>query len=334
MNSNDSDAARPKATKAIASAADSLVGHLASRKSNARKFVEQIAERPSRELSDDDLAEAREVVRQDPSLQVRVAELAKAAETSNSLKVRAQLLRWAAETIEGARPSLDGWKAGLPDSSGSLIAQLAKLSGSQSDPKDKQTADALLQTGVTVLMGQYHWSAVTVLSELKTGFERKGAATAAPSVAKLLIKGSARQFQDYANIVLLLDEESSKARDQARKAEQLRQEHYDRYLAAKADADRLTAEVAAQKAEIEQLSSQNEAISRQLENISSGAAHGQTNFRARYRNFLDRQLSPKIAEAVEALDGPDPFLEIVDHRLKSLRSEIAKEVTWLNESSE
>ena len=331
-----------KARKAAPTAADTLVAHLTTRASNSTKFVEQFTNRPPKELSEDDLEAAKQAVRSDPALFARVAELAKSAYQLPPLAVRAKLLCWAGETVEGGRLGLDGWKPSSSDKSGSLIAPLAHGSGSTADAKEKQTADALLQVGVVVLLGQYGWTPTAILSELKTGFDkaRKDAAVSKVPpqpdklVGKLLSRASARQLQDYASIALLYHAEVVGAREQAHRAEQARQELYDRYLEAKAHGDRLSTEVAEKNSEIAELEARVAELAAELASVSSGAAHGQTNLRSKYRSFLDRQLSPKVREAIDALDDPEPFLDVAIHRLKSMKTEIDKEVVWLDGSSE
>ena len=325
-------------------AADTLTGHLTTKTSNASKFIYQLAARPEKEISDEDLTSATEAVQADRALVGRVAEIAGLANTSAEFRARKTILRWAGELIHQIQPGLEGWRPGLAESSVSLIVPLAKRSISKgADPKEKQAADAVLQTAVAVLMGQYAWSSIQVLQELTSGFDigRRDATKEAPPpakpgqlVAKLLGRATARQLQEYATVGLLLNSEMTAAREQARKAVLSRQEQYDRYLAAKTHGDQLAAEIAAQKEHMAALQSQAQALEAQLASMSSGAAHGQTNFRARYRSFLTRKLSPNVTDALDALDGPDPYVDVAVERLKFLKSDISKEVAWLDGSSE
>lgn len=336
MIGDESEPKVAKAIKVVPTAADTLLGHLTTKTSNAAKFFEQLTARPPKPLSDDDLEAAKTAVQDDPTLLGRVAELARVAQASSSLTPRGRLLKWAGEIVEGAYP---GWTPGLAESSGSLIAQLADKSGPKTtDPKGKQAADALLQIGLAVLMGQYSWPAGTVVAELKTGFDKSRRDAARPKdpqtpdelVTKLLRKATARQLQEYASIASLLNADLQRAREMAHRAETARQEQFDRYVAAKAHGDRLAAEIVAKNANLAALEARVRELEAQLASANSGAAHDQTNLRARYKSFLDRQLSPKLADATDALDGPDPFLEVALHRLKSLKSEIEKEAAWLN----
>lgn len=344
MTSDENESRKPaKMPKPEPTAADTLTGHLETKSSNASKFIHQLALRPQKEISEDDLTSATEAVQTDRALVGRVAELARLANLSAEFRARRTILRWAGELIHQIQPGLEGWKPGLAESSVSLIVPLAKRCISKgADPKEKQAADAVLQTAVAVLMGQYAWSSIQVLQELTSGFEigRRDASETQPQakpgqlVAKLLGRANARQLQEYATVGLLLNGEVTAAREQARKAELSRQESCDRYLAAKTQGDQLAAEIAAQKENIAALQSQAQALEAQLASLSSGAAHGQTNFRARYRSFLTRKLSPNVTDALDALDGPDPYVDVAVERLKFLKSDISKEVAWLDGSSE
>lgn len=340
MTGDETDTKPAKPVKAPPMAADSLVAHLTTKASNAGKYLEQLTDRQPKQLTDDDLEAAMQAVIADPTLLGRVAELARLVQSSPSITVRARLFKWAAEIVETHFP---GWKPSLAESSGSLVAQLAIRSGRKTeDLKEKQASDALLQIGLAVLVGQYSWPPRTVIAELQSGFDksRKDAAgtTNAPSpeqlVNKLLYKATARQLHDYASIASLLNAEVQRAREMARQAAEARQEQFDRYVVAKAHGDRLAATILEKDASIASLDARIRDLEAQLASASSGAAHTQTSILARYRSFLDRQLSPKVADAAEALDGPDPFLEVAIHRVKSLKQAIEKEAAWLNAPSE
>lgn len=340
MTGDETDTKSAKPVKAPSMAADSLVAHLTTKASNAGKFLEQLTAGQPTQLTDDDLEAATNAVMGDPALLGRVAELTKLVQSSPSIIVRARLFKWAAEIVEAHFP---GWKPGLAESSGSLVAQLAIKSGRKTeDPKEKQAFDSLLQIGLAVLVGQYSWPPRTVIAELQSGFDKSRKDAARPSeplapellVNKLLYKATARQLHDYASIASLLNAEVQRARDTARQATEAKQEQFDRYVAAKAHGDRLAATILEKDTRITLLDARIRDLEAQLASASSGAAHTQTSILARYRSFLDRQLSPKVADAAEALDGPDPFLEVAIHRVKSLKQAIEKEAAWLNAPSE
>jgi hypothetical protein len=332
-----------KAAKPAPMAAETLSEHLITKNSNASKFIHQLSTRPQKDLSEEDFEAATQAIRADRALLGRVAEIAKLANLSADFRSRKAILLWAGDVISEAQPGLEAWKPGLEANSVSLVVSLAKLSGSRfAEAKDKQAADAAMQTGIAVLMGQFSWPVARILQELTTGFEISRQDAAKPKspekpeylLAKLLGRASPRQLQEYATVSLFLNAEVASARGQARKSEILRQEQYDRYLAAKARGDQLAAEVEAQRETISELQVQNQELQAQLASVHSGAAHGQTNFRARYRSFLTRKLSPNVTDAIDALEGPEPYVDVGVERLKFLKSDISKEVAWLDGSSE
>jgi len=286
-----------------------------------------------------DLDAGLEVVKADPSLLGRVAEIARNASEIEHSRLSQPILDWCADALRASSADLAEWmRIAGSDPHGQLRQLAIKLQSAKEKP-DKAAAEARLAIGMSVLMRKFALAPEDALRAVASSLEKGGDKLEAQKkseerarLGKVLRRAGAGQLTNLAIVVRLLDEKVVDAHQKMRDAQTARQELYDKNLKLKGDLDVASAKIGDLAAERDQLRDDIAKLRAEIQGVKGDADHGEIELKARYRTLLLRRLRPYLSDAAEALQIEPPYPDVASERVKLALSEIAKEQEWLDRS--
>lgn len=323
---------RQKVDKPVAR---SLMAFLESSEARAVLFVALLEDNKTGQPTDAEFDAAHDLLVQKPELLSKVAELARAAVDSTISRVSTPLLLWSADVLRSRDKGLENW-ANLADAS--PIVELRQLGNrlQNADKDAKSEAEHLLTIGIAVLIRRFDLDPIDALSELAAGRSVGQTKDAQrhdlKRVQKLLVKFRGQNLDNLIAVSRLFLVSLADGRAKVNQATATATDLRDRLQIARSQNEKQAAAISSLEAERSKLQNRLDDLEGAIVGVQGGADHAMIELRARYRRLLTHGIGTFLSNAHEALSVEPPAIGVVRSRVDLVRSKIAEELAWLNES--
>jgi hypothetical protein len=286
-----------------------------------------------------DRDEAVSAVLVDPSLLPKVTDLARTIfETSQSLHLAETVKRLASDIIRAQDDELSGWGNNGGFSADAELGKLAARLRTARVGGEKliiQQAEHLLQLGLVVVSNRSDFNPTAILLELnrKLTPTDKNEKPQKPNdrAKREIVRSSLKHLDIFGAITAAVTLDLKETQRQFALANAQIVEQIDRLKTQRVQLEAQKRELDAHSSEMKQLTDELETLRRQVRGIEGGRDDDLNVLRARFRKFLNANLSELIGQAHEALSSKPPALDIAEVLLDDAMNDIKKELRWLNQ---
>jgi hypothetical protein len=315
-----------------------LTDSLLAEKVSARRFVQSLVKR--RPLSDDDLAQAQEILNAQPSKIRTVVDLARAA--AQTAPQPAILLRWCEQVVRSRDEALRGWALDPDQDARAAFSELLRWTfatvGKKGDRSRRNTVEASLLIGLNLLLARRSLAPLDALRSIASDAEghrpTRSGIQSARLANKLLVRAGVKHLLDLAQIAGLAEAEIAGAEDARRQALSLVNDLRRDKEALEASQSALNAERQDIERELGERNHQIAQLAADLEGVRARALQDLSGLKARFRRQIGEGLEGLLADAWNAIDTDPPHPDVARERLEIARKSIREELEWLNKSSD
>lgn len=305
----------------------------------ASAYVEALISRKTKTLDEIEREQCIQLVKDDPKLLSRIAELTRASlNIFEASRIKLAVIELASYIIRIQDDSLENWSR----LSGSTAeAELGKLAENlnkarQSDDKDIiQQAEYVFQIGFSIIISRGDFSVIGALSEVYSHLVKKRDVnkTADPDdlAKRALRRGQIKSLEGYSIINAVVSEKLSSVSQQLGAATEQLVDLQGRVRDQREQIEKHRQTIETLKAEKQQLADSLEDTREQISGVAGGRDADLNALRARFRRLLSGNLSEFVTQAHEALTLKPPAPEIAEVLLDDARKAISKELEWLRQ---
>lgn len=313
---------------------NTLTGFLRS-DCSAQDYVNALVGRAADTIDDDERDRALDLIKLDPALLRRAAELARASlNGSQTSRIKQTISSFSTAIIRAEGGDLAEWSRLAGSTAEAELAKLAKhLQGSRKsgDKNDLQRAEQVFMLGFEVVRARGDFNLIGTLAVIHSILVSGEDSGSHKMIMRALGRASVKNLETYSAINAVVSASLANSEMQlARASEQLR----DLQLRVRDQREMMEN----QRSDLETLRLENQQLAEALAESRahmSGIAGGRdadlNALRARSRKLLSGELGELVSQAHEALTSTPPAPEIAEVLLDDARKAISKELEWLKQ---
>ncbi len=306
-------------------------------KASASQYLDAIEKNSAPRLNEDERIEAIRAILADLELLPRLPELMRASIGDKMpFGIGRPFLGFGSEVIRALVPDQDRWGQLADITPEALLEPLARGLQTARALKERSEiakAEALFLTGFTIIVGRADFDILSALAVVQNRLSGKfnSSTNATGKFKRLLARASVRSIESFGLLSRVIGISLEECRNQFVAVNAQLIETRERLRSAQDDARERAVRVSELESRIADLERELAQAQGNIASVEGGAAHDIIGLKARMRQFLLRRIGAHVKDAAEALAEEPIFLPVARQRLAMMRTDIDKELAWLDQ---